>query len=152
MALCVIKDAVFEDPINGTPVKNLAIDFEAIHFTSTGRTEKARQQFVNSEADRAQIWKDRHDKAFYFIKESLMMSEYGIAKAIEMDPFRHDVSQAWKALIKSFSIGNSKWRCVLLRIEHNKNVSIREGEDFEQYLGRVIVATNQSRRLIKDKF
>jgi hypothetical protein len=72
-----------------------------------------------------------------------MMSDYGIAKATEMDNFRDDVSEAWKHLLKSFSIGNSKWRCVLLRIEHYKNFCIKDGEDFEQYLGRVILATNQ---------
>jgi len=63
-----LKDTTFKDPINGTPVKNLAIDFEAIHYTSTGRTEKAREQFINEQADRAQSWKDQHDRAFYFIK------------------------------------------------------------------------------------
>jgi hypothetical protein len=60
-----LKDAYFEDPVNGTPVKNLAIDFEAIHYTSTGQSEKARQQFINAQADRAQLWKDKHDRAFF---------------------------------------------------------------------------------------
>jgi len=137
-----LKEAVFEDPVNGTPVKNLAIDFEAIQSSTPMRTEKGRQQFINSRTDRAQLWKDRHDRAFFFIKESLMMTDYGIAKAIEMDNFRDNVSEAWKQLVGSFSIGNSKWRCVLLRIEHYRNFSIKEDEDFEQYLGRVILATN----------
>ena len=91
-----LKDCTYEDPINGTPVKNLAIDFEAIHNTSSRRSDKARQNFINREADRAQIWKDRHDKAFFFIKECLMMTDYGIAKAIELDNFRDDVSEGWK--------------------------------------------------------
>ena len=138
-----LTDSVFEDPINGTPMKNLSVDFEAIQQSSSIRPDKSRKQFANSLADRAQSWKDRHDRAFFFIKESLMATDYGIAKAIELDNFRDDVSLAWKHLVKSFSIGNSKWRCVLLRIEHYLNFSIRDGEDFEQYLGRVILATNQ---------
>ena len=38
-----LKDIVFEDTINCTPVKNLAINFEAIQTSSGNRTEKARR-------------------------------------------------------------------------------------------------------------
>ena len=76
-----LKDSVFEDPINGTPVKNLTIDFEVIQTSLENRAEKVRRRFVNSNTDRAQLWKDRHHRAFFFIKESLMSTEYGIAKA-----------------------------------------------------------------------
>ena len=66
-----------------------------------------------------------------------MLMDYGMAKAIEMDVYRNDVSEAWKQIVKSFSIGNAKWRRILHRIEHYRNFTIKDGEDFEVILAKI---------------
>ena len=93
------------DPVLGTPVKNLSIDFLGGSSSRSSIDEDISELNMRL-IQVAREWKNRHDRANYFIKESLSLTEYGLAKAKSMDMYRNDVAKAWKELLKTFCIGN----------------------------------------------
>jgi len=122
---------------HGTPTVNLAIDFEEIERESKNeeneRTPGGGQHALFKLTMEAKEWKARHDKAYYFIKESLSATEYGLPKAKAMVMFRDNMAAAWQEITKSFNIGNLMLKKLVIRINHYRHFSIREGEDFESY-------------------
>ena len=94
----------------GTPTVNLAIDFDRIQREfmnkQNQRSPFACQNLQFKFTMEARDWKGRHDRANYFIIESLTSTEYGLPKAKQMEVFRDNMAQAWKAITTSFNIGN----------------------------------------------
>ena len=66
-----------------------------------------------------------------------------------MGACRDNMAQAWKAITKSNNIGNLMLKKLVTRINLYRHFSIREGEDFESYLGRVLLVIGEYRELNK---
>ena len=81
---------------SGTPTRSLAINFDEIFRASiSGQTdpEPTPDICISTKLTlEAKDWKSRHDRAYYFIKESLSMTEYGLPKCKQMSAYRDDVS------------------------------------------------------------
>jgi hypothetical protein len=59
------------------------------------------------------------------------------------------MAAAWKEITQSFNIGNLMMKKLVIRINHYRHFSIRDGEDFESYLGRVLLVIGEYRELNK---
>jgi hypothetical protein len=145
-----LKRSTTTDPSTGTPTKNLSVDFEEISRETSNALSSAdfspeginRAGFLVMQAKE---WKNRHDKAFYYIKECLSLTEYGMAKATELDFHRDNVAEAWRVLVSSFISGNMMMKKLMIRINHYRHFAMREEESFEAYLGRVMLVLGEYR-------
>ena len=62
-----------------------------------------------------------------------------------MDMYRNDVAKAWKEWLKTFCIGHLMFKKLMININHYKHFIMKENEDFESYLSRVMLVLGDYR-------